>query len=97
MVLHGAELRHADCILDAGECKSKASACPNCRCIPKPSALGVRPWGVVTGWRVRVQVNSVLVVCLPQNPELVYALLHRQDILPPLQVLYWPTIPPGSS
>lgn len=31
-------------------------------------------------------INTVVAGCLPQNPELVYALLHRQDVLPPLQV-----------
>ena len=31
-------------------------------------------------------INTVTVSCLPQNPELVYALLHRQDVLVPLQV-----------
>ena len=31
-------------------------------------------------------INTVLVSCLPLNPELVYALLHRQDVLIPLQV-----------
>lgn len=31
-------------------------------------------------------INTVLVSCLPHNPELVYALLHRQDVLQPLQV-----------
>lgn len=33
-------------------------------------------------------INTVLVTCLPQNPELVYALLHRQDVLAPLQVCH---------
>ena len=31
-------------------------------------------------------INTVIATCLPQNPELVYALLHRQDVLAPLQV-----------
>ena len=31
-------------------------------------------------------INTVVSGCLPQNPELVYALLHRQDVLAPLQV-----------
>ncbi|KAK9806635.1 hypothetical protein WJX73_002684 [Symbiochloris irregularis] len=30
-------------------------------------------------------INTMVAGCLPQNPELVYALLHRQDILAPLQ------------